>query len=169
MIALAIRYWRETLLVVLVVTAVGLFKARDRALVERGRAVERARVADSVLTVAKAAFRRSDTVLVTKLVPAKAAAARVDTLRDSVLVHLTDTLVVKEYIEKEKEAARMCTDALGSCEIFRRDAKATIAALENQLALQPAVTVATRSCTTSNVVWSLLTNGLQFGVQRLAR
>ena len=135
-LALLLRYWKEAVIVALVLGLVAMCHARDRALIQRGEALQRAHVADSTL----------------KAVTPKL--ARVDTLRDTLLTHLTDTVLVKEYVTRTDSAIKACSDLLGDCTAFRAYATTTIQALRDKLSAQPAIV--TKSCVSSNAVSVLL-------------
>lgn len=54
------------------------------------------------------------------------AKARVDTLRDSVLTRLTDTVYVREYVTRTDSALRACSALADDCRQFRLRADALI-------------------------------------------
>lgn len=148
------KYWQAALIAVLLASGIAMFKARDRALVERGQAIEQARLADSVLTTTRASLARVDTLYRRDTLRFVTLRSRVDTLRDTVLTHLTDTLLVKEFIAREDSTIHACTEALGDCAKFRTIAEQRFAAYEVKLKAQPIA--ASHSCVVSNVLWSAL-------------
>ncbi len=91
-------------------------------------AEQRVRAADSVRVVAGTALARADTVFVhdtlrfTRTLPPLAA------IHDSVLVHLTDTLLVKQFVERSDSTVRACLDVVNSCAAFRVKATAMLKA-----------------------------------------
>jgi hypothetical protein len=112
---------------------------RDDAHRLQGIAEERARVADSSLAVLRPQLAHRDTVLVRDTVRVTRLIARVDSLRDTLLVHLTDTIRVKEYVARTDSALQACSELTHDCAAFRVSATATIRALEQKLAAQPAL------------------------------
>ncbi len=155
-------HWKTSAVVALILTVGGgcaaLWVQRDHALIAKGAAEERARVADSTLKVITPRLARVDTLLVHDTVKVRLAVDRVVTIRDTVLHHLTDTLLVKEYVARTDTALHACSELLGDCATFRALATQKISALEAKLAAQPAA-MAPRSCTVSNVVWGVLGAG----------
>lgn len=141
-------YWREAAIVGLVLALLVAFRARDNALVARGQAQEQARVADSTLHALKPVLARTDTLVVhdtlrvTRLVP------KLETLRDTVLSHLTDTIIVKQYVAVADSMRQACSELTHDCAAFRQNAQATIRALEAKLAVQ----VPKRSCVMPSLV-----------------
>lgn len=153
-LALLLRYWKEAAIVGLVLGLVAMCHARDNALVQRGQALQRAHVADSTLRAVTPKLARVDTLLVRDTVRVPHLIAKVDTLRDTLLTHLTDTLLVKEYVTRTDSAINACSDLLGDCTAFRVYATTTIQALRDKLSAQPAIV--TKSCVPSNAVSVLL-------------
>jgi hypothetical protein len=151
---LVIRYWRETLIAALVLVVVGLCAHERHALIQQGIAQERSRLADSTLRVVVPQRLVHDTAVVHDTVRVRSTIARVDTLRDTVLTHLTDTVLVKEYVTRTDSALHACTELLNDCAAFRVSANQTIAALQSKLAVQP-VTLS-KSCTTPALVTGAL-------------
>ncbi len=164
---LLVKYWREAGIAVLFLVLVGYCQARDRAKVAEGQAQERYRVADSTLRVIKPQLAHTDTVLVrdtirlTRLVPA------LQVIHDTLLRHLTDTVLVRQFIEKADSTVQACTDLLSSCTLFRRQATATIAALEAKAAAIPAA--APRSCVATGALWTVLGAGVGFLGAKIGR
>lgn len=112
---------------------------RDAEHVRYGIASERARVADSALAVLRPQLAHRDTVLVRDTVRVMRLVARVDSLRDTLLIHLTDTVRVLQYVARTDSALKACSDLSHDCAAFRESATATIRALEQKLAAQPAL------------------------------
>jgi hypothetical protein len=113
-LAFLLRYWKFGVIAVLVVAVVGFCHARDNALAERGRAQERAHVADSTLKVIAAERKRVDTLWRHDSVRVTRYADRVIRMADTVLRHLTDTMLVKEFVRTADTTAKSCRDDLPS-------------------------------------------------------
>lgn len=98
-----------------VLVALGFGAAWRFAAVREGRAIERGRVADSLLVVAQADVQRLagqyrvDTLRLTKW------RTRLDTLRDSLTI--TDTVEVLRYVAVADSTIKACTSALSTCEL----------------------------------------------------
>jgi DNA topoisomerase IB len=152
--ALLLRYWRELTIAVLITAGMTECHRRDVALRAAGVALERARVADSTLRAIAPKLARVDTQLVHDTVRVRVAVDRVVTLRDTVLAHLTDTVLVKQFVTRADSAAQACVELSSSCQAFRAYATQTIAALEAKAAAAPAIS--RRSCVTQDVVALLL-------------
>lgn len=159
MIAL-LKWWREFALVALLAALLYAWHAHNLALIGQGKAIERARVADSALAVLRPALARTDTVLIRDTVRLTRLTTTLQTIHDTVLTHLTDTVLVKQYITTADSTVRACTDLLGSCTIFRRQALATIAALEVKVAAVPIAVP--RSCVSTGAVSALVAAGVAF-------
>jgi hypothetical protein len=174
-ISLALRFWRESLIVVLLAAAVLAWRARDAALLERGVAQERSRVADSVLAAVRPRLAASDTAVVHDTVRVRGAlrlVTKLDTAwrHDTVRVAGDSTpriAVPVSVVEANDSLKSACSDLMSSCAVFRAHANTTIAALESKLASQPVAQP--RSCTTSNVVWSVLSASSGFLAGRKTR
>lgn len=123
------RYWQASLAVVAVLGFMAMCHARDTAELNRGRAEERARLADSSLAVYAKQRPAIETAYVRDTRTVTRTIARVDSLRDTLLVHLTDTVREKEFISTVGESNQACRDALGSCANLHRLDSLTIAAL----------------------------------------
>ncbi len=134
---LLLRYWREAALAVLIVAVMAACHARDNALKAEGIALERSRVADSTLKAIAPRLARVDTLIVRDTIRTRVAVDRVVTLRDTVLTHLTDTVLVKEFVTRADSAAKACVELSTDCQAFRALATQKIAALESKLSLVP--------------------------------
>lgn len=139
-----LKFWREGLIVVLLGVAVVAYRQRLNAERERGRAEERTRVQDSVLAMLRpqigkvdTVFRR-DTTRLTKIV------ASTTTLHDTVLKHLTDTVLVKQALAQDSSTIRACVETVGHCAELNRLKDQEIAALNIKLKAQPATIDAKR-------------------------
>ena len=165
MIPLLLKYWQGGVAVVAILGFVAMCHARDTALTERGEARERARAADSVsreraraadsvLRVTAGRLARVDTLLVRDTVTVRRTIARVDSLRDTLLVRLTDTLVVKEFIARTDSALQACSALAGDCAAFRSIAQQRFAAYEARIAAMPALQA--KSCVVPSLVTGVL-------------
>lgn len=114
----ALTYWREGLIAVAVLAIVGACHSRDVAIRERGIAEERSRVADSLLTVNATELVRVDTVYRRDTLRLTHTITTTQTLRDSLLVHLTDTLTVTRYIASSDSTIAACTETVLTCNQF---------------------------------------------------
>lgn len=152
MIAMLLARWRETMVVVAVIAGLAAWRARDRALEARGVALERARVADSTLAAITPQLARVDTVLVEQIRTVPKVIVATDTLRDTVLTHLTDTVLVERYVHVADSAVRACHALLVGCAAYRELSQQKIAALEAKLAAVPPV----RGCRSTGAVAALM-------------
>lgn len=153
-LALVLKYWKAGVVALALIVALTAWHQRDNALVARGKAIEQARVADSTLKAVKPQLARTDTLVVHDTVKVRYAISRLDTLRDTLLTHLTDTVLVKEYVTRADSVAKACTELSNDCAAFRAYASQTIAALQAKVKAQPA-TIKVR-CTESNVVSGII-------------
>ncbi len=140
MMLLALKFWKEGVIALLVVVLMAACHARDNALKAEGIAVERYRVADSTLKVVTPKLAHVDTLLVHDTVKVRRLVTSVETLHDTVLAHLTDTVRVKEFITKADSAAKACVELSNDCQAFRAFATQKIAALESKLSVAPPTT-----------------------------
>ena len=83
-----------------------------------GIAEERGRVADSLLTVNATQLAKIDTVYRHDTVTLAHLVTKTHTLRDSLLIHITDTLRVKEFIASSDSAIQACRDVVNDCQTF---------------------------------------------------
>lgn len=88
-------------------------------LVAEGVAQEQTRVADSVLHVVVPVRVRAETTLVRQTNTVTRLVTRLDTLRDSVVRNVRDTVLVDRFITVADSTARACTEALGNCATLR--------------------------------------------------
>ena len=153
-LAFVIRYWREGLLLAATIVLLGAWHSHNVALTERGQAIERARVADSTLAALRPQLAHVDTLVVHDTVRVARLVARVDTLRDTLLAHITDTVRVRQYIARTDSALAACTELSHDCASFRVSANQTIAALQAKLAV--ATAVHPTSCVRSNLITATL-------------
>lgn len=159
---LVLKYWREGAITVLVLALVASCVARDHRLRAAGAATERTRVADSVLVVNRSQLVRVDTLLIHDTVTVRRTVAHLDTLRDTLLAHLTDTIVVKEFVKAADVTAKACSELSGDCAEFRRLANQRFAAYEAKLATVPPP----RTCTWSNVTLGAIGLGVGYLAHR---
>lgn len=149
-LALLLKYWKDALIGVLVLSLIASCVARDHRIAAKAVAQVRSRQADSVLRVITPQLVHTDTLLIRDTIKVRVAVERVVTLRDTVLRHLTDTVLVKQFVTRADSAAHACTELSNDCATFRALANQKMAALQAKLDARPAVQ--TRSCTVSNVV-----------------
>lgn len=134
---IVLRFWREALIVA-VVLALGVTVQRWKtALRNQGIAEERYRVADSTLKAVTPKLARVDTLVVRDTVKVRVAINHVVTMTDTVLHHLTDTVLVKQFVTKADSAAKACSELSNDCQAFRAYATQTINALNQKLAAAP--------------------------------
>jgi len=145
-----LAHWQKGVIVVALLGLVGMCRARDTALREKGAAEVRYRQADSTLRAVRPQLARVDTLLQRDTVKVRVAIDRVVTMRDTLLQRLTDTLIVQRYIERTDSALAACSELSRDCGAYRALARTTIAALETKLAAQPAFVA--RSCVTPSLV-----------------
>jgi hypothetical protein len=149
-----LKNWRTSLLVVAGLVIVGQIAVWRHALIEEGKAIARVQQLDSLLAQNKTALARVDTLVVHDTLRVTATRLRVDSLRDTVLTHLTDTVLVKEFVARTDTALKTCTELSNDCAAFRRLAQQRFDAYEAKLKEQP-VAVA-RSCIASNITTGIL-------------
>lgn len=137
-VALALRYWQVPALVAAVGFGAYQWHEHNASEVEKGKALERARVADSTLAVVAKAKARVDTVTIRDSVRFTRYAEKTVTLHDTVLSHLTDTVLVKQFITSSDSTIKACHDLLNDCAESKRLSALEIAALRTKLAAQPA-------------------------------
>jgi hypothetical protein len=130
--ALLLRYWKAGLIVVLALVCVAFVQQWHAATIAEGQAIERARTQDSVVAVLSTRLARVDTLVVRDTVRLTRMFARTDTLRDSLLVHLTDTVRTKEFITQAEADQHACVDLKNDCAAFRLSAAEEIATLKAQ-------------------------------------
>ncbi len=121
----------------LLATVAWLFIAlhqRDAANRRIGAITERLHIADSVLVVERVRLARADTLLVHDTVTLRRSLVRLDTLRDTLLAHLTDTVRVKEFIASVDTTKGRCSETSGDCQEFRASALRTIGTLRGEVA-----------------------------------
>lgn len=145
------KFWRESLLALSAALLLGTWMSYRRALIMRGQAMEAARVTDSLLKANAVQITKVDTVLVEHLAKVPFVISKVDTLRQVVREHLTDTLVVKEYIEKTDSALQVCRSLTDECSTFRTLAQQRFSTYEQKIQNLQRVQ-STMSCGRSNVV-----------------
>lgn len=154
MLSLFLRYWQYAALTAALLWGAAEWKLHNRAEVQRGVAVERARVADSTIKANAARLAHVDTLLVHDTLRVQKAVERLVTFRDTVLAHITDTLIVQQFVTRADSAAKACSELAGDCAEFRRLTAIKVGALESKLAAMPAAE--RRSCVAQDIVWSLV-------------
>ena len=136
-LALLLRYWHVAALAALLAFGAFEWHEHNAAEVAKGRAEERARVADSTLKALKPQLARVDTVYRRDTVTLTRTLTKTLALRDTLLLHLTDTLRVKEFIAQSDSAFHACMDVANSCATNLRLKDQQIIALESKLNAQP--------------------------------
>lgn len=160
----ALKFWKEGLLVLLALALFAMWRSRERGLVERGQAIERARVADSILAVVRPQLARADTavtrgaVTVTRYVDRW----RVDTAWRQDTVRIPGDTAARiavpvSTVARQDTTIRQCDLLAADCAAYRAFAIQTIAALESKLAAQPVA--APRSCTVPMILSALVGAG----------
>lgn len=168
---MVLKHWRilgSVLLLGIGITSVTvLVHERDAALVARGTALERVRVADSTLAVLRPQLTRVDTLVRHDVKTVLAQVSHTDTLRDTVLAHLTDTVLVREFVTRADSALYACTALAHDCETYRATATATIAALTSKLSVPVAIRPPAASCRVETGVWGILGALSGYGLARI--
>lgn len=167
MIALAVRYWQAALIVALLGFGVIQWKRHSAALVREGQAIERVRVADSTLAVLAIQQRKVDSVYVRDTLRFTRWRDSVAVQHDTVLAHLTDTLIVKEFVRVADSTLASCSDLFRSCQVRASVLEAQLTQERSKLAVAPLTSP--RSCTGANAVWGLLGAGAGFLGARIVR
>jgi hypothetical protein len=159
-----LKHWREDIIATLLVVVVVLFVQRDHRLIASGEAKERTRVADSTLAVVTPQRLKVDTLIVRDTVRVRGAIAATQAIHDTVLHHLTDTLLVKEYVAKTDTALAACSELSHDCAAFRASATQEIAAWKAKANAAPMIV--TKSCVAPSVVTGLLAAGAGYLLHR---
>jgi hypothetical protein len=90
------------------------------------------RIADSISRSLAPKLAHVDTLVVHDTVTVRVAIDRVVTLRDTVLQHLTDTMLVKQYVARTDTALHACSELSDDCAQFRALAVQKFAADSNK-------------------------------------
>lgn len=142
-LALLLRYWKPLLLGA-IAAAIGIaLKVAADTWTARGRQLQRAEQADSLLRLARPAMARTETLVVHDV---KTVTERIDRLRMDTLWR-TDTLTLPGdstprvaipvvVLHQTDSALAACTALARDCSAFRDSAKAVIAALNAKVAAQ---------------------------------
>ncbi len=108
-------FWREYVIAALAVLVIGAYELKIHEAKNAGIWQERSRVADSTLVEVRKQSARVDTVYRRDTVKLTRTIARTDSLRDTLLVHLTDTLKVREFIAAADSTIHACTEVANTC------------------------------------------------------
>ena len=142
-LALLLRYWREAVIVALVAFLMLECHARDEGLIAKGKAEQRAHVADSLLAVAAPAKARAETTLVhdTLRLSRLLIAANVDTAWRHDTLHVPGDSTPRVAVPIRTVAwwdsvGSACSALAHDCLAFRDSANAVIAALNQKLAAE---------------------------------
>lgn len=84
-----------------------------------GRQLQQAEDAQAALHVARAAVAKAETVYVAKVDTFTRWQTRTVALHDTVLKHLTDTVLVKQYVASSDSTIRACSAVILSCDTVR--------------------------------------------------
>jgi hypothetical protein len=164
LLPLVLKWWREILIGALIVALMGACVSRDHRIAAGAVAKEQSRQADSVLRVVTPQLYHTDTIFIKDTVVVRRAVDRVITLRDTVLQHLSDTVLVREFVTRADSAAQACSELLNTCSVYRQQATAEIAALKAKVAVAPIIQ--TRSCVASDVLWGAIGIGAGYLAHR---
>lgn len=138
MIALLLKYGQGVAIAALLAFGVhewNQHNATERAL---GAAQEKNRILDSTLTVLATAKAQVETVTVRDSIRFTRFAEHTVTLHDTVLSHLTDTVLVKQFVASSDSTIHACHELLNDCAESKRLSAREINALRAKLAVQPA-------------------------------
>jgi hypothetical protein len=109
------------------VLAVNVLQGRDAEAYNRA---ERERLAAET-RIWQAKYAESETRAARAVDTVRVRVDRVRTLRDT--LRLTDTVMVREYVERADSALRACSELADSCSQFRQDAAALIQSQRTQI------------------------------------
>ena len=115
-LTLLVRYWRETAILAFALTIWWAIHQRDQANIARGHAEERARVADSTLRLVAEQRPKIDTIWRHDSVKVVKTTDHLLTLHDTVLAHITDTTLVKVFVDSTVQTIKACRDVLSDCD-----------------------------------------------------
>ena len=93
-----------------------------------GRQQQQAQDNARVIATDKGAVAKADTIYVAHTDTLTRYVARTTTLHDTVLKHLTDTVLVKEYVATADSTIRACSDVVLSCDTVRARYRALVSA-----------------------------------------
>lgn len=98
--------------------------------VERGVGRQQQQAIDNarIIAAAKGGVAKADTIYVTRRDTLTRYVARTTTLHDTVLRHLTDTVLVKQYVATADSTIRACSDVVLSCDTVRARYRALVSA-----------------------------------------
>jgi len=136
---LLLKYWQYAALASLL--AFGAFEWHEHNTAEqaKGRADERARVADSTLKAVHQQEARVDTVYRRDTVTLTRTVRQTLALRDTVLQHIHDTALVIRYVAQTDSTLHVCTETASTCAVKLGLKDQEIAALNAKLAALPSV------------------------------
>jgi hypothetical protein len=115
-LAFLMRYWRDTLIGVLLIGLLLAWHSHNVALVERGKALERLRVSDSTIVVLQNQKARIDTVYRRDTMRLREVSANTAALRDTLFKNIHDTTVVLRYVKSSDSTIQTCKETLQTCE-----------------------------------------------------
>ncbi len=137
MTAFLLKHWAGVTIAALAVTllggAWGAMRAHDAEQRAIGARDVKIHALDSVIAANKQQTAKVDTLWRIDTLKLARVVARTDTLRDSVLKHVTDTLIVKEYIARSDSALRACSLVVDDCARFHSLAEQRFGAYEAKI------------------------------------
>lgn len=133
-LALVLKYWRESVLVLAVAFAAALWHGRDNALKRAGAAEALTAVVRDSLRSNAQQIRVIDTLIRHDTIVQRRLIARTDTLRDSVLLHIHDTATVIQYVRAADSTIHACTETTNDCAQFRKLAESRFNGYEQEIA-----------------------------------
>ena len=131
------KYWQAGVVVAALGFGAVEWHAHNLAEQEKGAALVRNHSLDSTLKSIQAPLARTDTLLVRDTVKVRVAINHVTTMTDTVLRHLTDTVIVKQFVRVADSAAKACTELAHDCAEYRRLTDLKISALQSKLLIAP--------------------------------
>jgi len=140
-LALLLRYWHFAALAALLAFGAFEWHEHNAAEVAKGVCQEKARVADSSKKAIETQLARVETTYVRDTIRLTKTLTRTTTLRDTLLVHLTDTLMVKQFIVQTDSTVKVCTEVASTCAEKLRLKDQEIGVLKTQLGSIPPTAV----------------------------
>lgn len=132
-----LKYWHWAAIVGLATFAGVEWHLHNVAEQQRGAAVVLNHQYDSTLKSIKQPLATVETLLVHDKRTVPVLATRVVTKTDTVLRHLTDTVLVKQYVTTADSAAKACVESINHCNEYKRLTDIKINTLESKLAVAP--------------------------------
>lgn len=114
------RFWKQGAILVLIAVLLTVYRGQLIAAKRAGIAEERIRSADSTIAVLEHRIPAAETVYVRDTIRIRTTVPQLLTLHDTVVQHLTDTVLVLRYVTAADSALHACSDLVSSCETTRR-------------------------------------------------